>query len=294
MRKSFWLHPIALIFYCSAAVASYMIQDGAVTTAKIAANAVTTAKLGIAGGSVSATGYPFSSDANTGLYSAGADTLGLVTAGTARLNIDGSGNFTAPESGGATALPAFFARAYVCVNGNTAADLSGTYSRTGTTVSVAVTAHGLSSGQTQFFDFTTGSATDVAAAIVTVTDANNFTFTHPASGSTSGNVTMKRYTFSGGNIAFVSASGTAAVGTADTLTTGIFLVNFTTPMPDANYGLSGLSAVTSGRFTALICGSISETDSQCAKNIKYVKFGAFNGSGATAGTMTPMCITIFR
>jgi len=67
--------------------------------------------------------------------------------------------------------------------------LSATYVRTGTSVVVTYTAHGLAVGNTVHLDFTSGSATDGAFVITAIT-TNTFTITHGTSGSTSGNVTV--------------------------------------------------------------------------------------------------------
>jgi hypothetical protein len=64
---------------------------------------------------------------------------------------------------------------------------SGTYSRAGTTITVTITGHGLTSGADILLKFTSGSATTNTYKI-TVVDANTFTCTDTASGSTSGNV----------------------------------------------------------------------------------------------------------
>lgn len=66
----------------------------------------------------------------------------------------------------------------------------GSYSRASTTVTVTAPHHGLVNGDYVTLDFTSGDATDGRYA-VTVTDANVFTVTDTASGSTSGNVTVK-------------------------------------------------------------------------------------------------------
>jgi len=66
---------------------------------------------------------------------------------------------------------------------------SGTYSRTGTTVTVTLTGHGLSSGATVTLNFTSGTATDGVYPI-TVTDANTFTIVDSVSGSTTGDVDL--------------------------------------------------------------------------------------------------------
>lgn len=65
----------------------------------------------------------------------------------------------------------------------------GTYSRTGSTVTVTVANHGLVNDDSVKLDFTSGAATDGVFA-ATVVDANSFTVTHGSSGSTSGNVKM--------------------------------------------------------------------------------------------------------
>lgn len=66
----------------------------------------------------------------------------------------------------------------------------GTYSRSSNTVTVTAPHHGLVNNDYVTLDFTTGAATDGRYA-VTVSDANTFTVTDTASGSTSGNVTVK-------------------------------------------------------------------------------------------------------
>lgn len=66
----------------------------------------------------------------------------------------------------------------------------GSYSRTSNTVTVTAPHHGLASNDYVTLDFTSGDATD-GRYQVTVSDANTFTVTDSASGSTSGNVTVK-------------------------------------------------------------------------------------------------------
>lgn len=66
----------------------------------------------------------------------------------------------------------------------------GTYSRSGSTVTVTAANHGLTSNDYVYLDFTSGAATD-GRFQVTVSDVNTFTLTHGSSGSTSGNVTVK-------------------------------------------------------------------------------------------------------
>lgn len=63
----------------------------------------------------------------------------------------------------------------------------GTYSRTGTTITVTITNHGLTTGASIFLEFSSGTAT-TNNYIVTVTGTNTFTCTDTASGATSGAV----------------------------------------------------------------------------------------------------------
>ena len=68
---------------------------------------------------------------------------------------------------------------------------TGTYARlaASTTVTVTITAHGLTTGDRVFMDFTTGTAVD-GVYEVTVTNANVFTVTTAASTATSGAITF--------------------------------------------------------------------------------------------------------
>lgn len=84
---------------------------------------------------------------------------------------------------------------------------SGTYSRTGTTVTVTRTAHGLVAGQRIYLDFTTGAAVDGSYQVVTAA-ANTFTVTTAASGATSGNVTATQWYDDQNQPVYVSSSDT--------------------------------------------------------------------------------------
>ena len=65
----------------------------------------------------------------------------------------------------------------------------GTYSQSGTTVTVTTaTPHGLSAGTQMYFDILTGSAVDKTTTIATVPSDTTFTFTADSSATTSGNI----------------------------------------------------------------------------------------------------------
>ena len=95
---------------------------------------------------------------------------------------------------------------------------SGTYSRTGNTVTVTNTNHGLTTADVIYADAITGSASDNYYA-VTVVDANSFTFTDAASGSTTGNITYKKAEAYGtidsndGTYIFLNGKGTGLFST---------------------------------------------------------------------------------
>ena len=67
---------------------------------------------------------------------------------------------------------------------------TGTYSQSGTTVTITLTNHGLAIGDVVTIDYTTGSATDGDFAIATAADQNTFTVTAASSATNSGNVSV--------------------------------------------------------------------------------------------------------
>jgi hypothetical protein len=125
------------------------------------------------------------------------------------------------------------AKAWVNFNGTTtSANLAGTYSQSGTTVTVTTsTAHELSQGQGIYTNFTTGAGVDGVFTVASITSPTVFTYTAATSLTTSGNVTLNRSSIrSQYNVSSVTKNGT-----------GLYRVNFATPLSDANY-----STVTGG------------------------------------------------
>lgn len=109
------------------------------------------------------------------------------------------------------------------VSGQSSACIAGTYTRSVTTITVTATAHGLTTGKSVYLNFTTGTGTTGTYSVVTAPDANTFTVTDTASGTTSGNVTVSPWV--GGFIA--SAAGTAAnyIGVDFVLPRGLYYAN---------------------------------------------------------------------
>ena len=69
---------------------------------------------------------------------------------------------------------------------------TGTYSQSGTTITVSITAHQLFANDSISVDFTSGSASDGTFSVVSLTDANTFVITAGSSATTSGNVSVTK------------------------------------------------------------------------------------------------------
>jgi hypothetical protein len=154
---------------------------------------------------------------------------------------------------------------------------TGTYSRSLTTVTVTSTAHGLTTGDQAYLDFTSGAAVDDQYT-VTVTGVNTFTVTTGASGSTSGNVTI--YVEKGARTIRGSSNVSSVTADGDY----VYTINFTTALPDANYAaLVGGEVVGVGVFVFAAAGR-----SKTAATYTLVAFP--NLSSSTEG----VSLAIFR
>ena len=67
---------------------------------------------------------------------------------------------------------------------------TGTYSQSGTTVTITISNHGVAIGDILTIDYTSGSATDGDFAVASSADSNTFTVTAAASATNSGNVSI--------------------------------------------------------------------------------------------------------
>jgi phage-related protein len=67
---------------------------------------------------------------------------------------------------------------------------TGTYSQSGTTVTITITNHGFALGDVVTIDYTTGSAVDGTFSIATTADQNTFTVVASSSATNSGNVSV--------------------------------------------------------------------------------------------------------
>ena len=67
---------------------------------------------------------------------------------------------------------------------------TGTYSQSGTTVTITISNHGVGIGDILTIDYTSGSATDGTFVVASSADSNTFTVTAAASATNSGNVSI--------------------------------------------------------------------------------------------------------
>lgn len=251
------------------------LADGAVTAIKLASDAVTTIKIldsnvttaKIANGNVT--------EAKIGTGAVTVDKIGAAAVTAAKL--DGAQTGTAPIYG---------ARAWVNFNGVPA---TGTYGRTGTLVTIAMTAHGMTTGQNANLTFSAGTGGTATSGnyLVTVIDANNFTITDSVSGTITGSpsVTRNIYVRASGNVSSVTDNGV-----------GDYTVNFATAMPDANYSVSAAVKPDVGTYSdtnanlfgiALGISAPAQSATQCRVIGKY-------GSLTALFDLTTVCVSIFR
>jgi hypothetical protein len=183
-------------------------------------------------------------------------------------------NVTAPKLSGAQTgtAPVYGVRAWVNFDATVDADLAGTFSRSGTTVTITATAHGLIAGNLIFIDFTAGTvAPDGLYEVATVTDANIFTVTSVASASGTGTASLLRKEIkASGNVSCVSAAAPSPVippSTSDSPADGYYVANFSVALPNANFSVLGTCseakafATTSGND--ILSGS--PYNAQCAR-----------------------------
>jgi hypothetical protein len=185
-------------------------------------------------------------------------------------------NVTAPKLSGAQTgtAPIYGVRAWANFDATTNTDVAGTFSRSGTTVTVTVTGHGLIAGNLVFIDFSAGTGTvapDGLYQVATVTDANVFTVTSAASATGTGTASLLRKEIkASGNISCISAAAPSPVippSTSDSPADGYYVANFSVALPNANFSVLGTCseakafATTSGND--ILSGS--PYNAQCAR-----------------------------
>lgn len=220
---------------------------GSVTANAIASDSVTTAKVLDANITPSKLS---NSDFGDFTVASGVATLDSNVVTTAKI---ADANITAPKLNGAQTgtAPVYGIRAWANFNSTSnTANVTGNYSRTGTTVTITVTGHGLIVGNLVYIDYTvaTGTAPFDGLYEVSGVTENTFTVTSSASTSSTGSVTLLRKTIrASGNISCISAAMSSPVTppTAnDSVQDGYYVANFLIAMPSANYSILGTCATT--------------------------------------------------
>lgn len=181
-----------------------------------------------------------------------------------------------PATGGGTIFPA---RSVVNFHG---VPTNGTYSRTGTTITVTMAAHGMVTGARVSLDFTTGAATD-GTYDITVIDADTFTVTDTASGATSGDVTRNVWIRMGRNISSVIRNGV-----------GDYTITFFTALPSADY--APLITTTGGMltdmtWTGVIAGTV--TGGAALKTTTQLRIQTGNSSTGSLGNTAEVNVAVF-
>lgn len=179
-----------------------------------------------------------------------------------------------------TLYPEFKCRAWVNFNGTVSANLTGTFSQvSSTTVTIIVNGHGLVAGHSIYITFS-ATLTSGIYTVASVIDSNTFTIT-TSSGSSSGTVTLNRRLIRGsGNVSNVVNVGT-----------GIYTINFTTPMPDTNYTLvMSADGVSNGTTCSIGHGDVDNTGLQLS-NARIESRGV---SSAATTDVTIFCVSVFR
>jgi hypothetical protein len=203
-------------------VVTSKITDLNVTTDKIVNFGITTGKIADA----NITAVKLATDS--------VETVKIKDANVTAAKLDGAQTGTAPIFG---------ARAWAKLNPypdgvRTTAYKNGSYSTASGTTTVTIASHGLKANDKIRLDFTTGNAADGLYTVVSSADANTFTVT--GAGGTSGNVTAQ----------FVAIQGSGNISTASWYDSGgdRILLNFATPMPNANYAVSATSQYFPGQW----------------------------------------------
>ena len=142
---------------------------------------------------------------------------------------------------------------------------TGTYSQSGTTITVTINNHGLSNGASITLDFTSGTATDGTFTISGVT-TNTFTVTASASASTSGNVSWDIRGFNAVNVECTVVNST----TLTYFSPGP--QNATTTIADGRVDLGGLTQARSYVFTWMTPWDEESIASKPSANL-YIKEG---------------------
>jgi hypothetical protein len=165
------------------------------------------------------------------------------------------------------------------------ANVSGTYTRTGTLVTASITGHGHIAGHRIFVDFTSGGALDGWYTVDSVIDLNTFTFNIVASGDiTTHNLTLTRR----------SIRRAFNVNSIPYQTTGYTAINFSSAYANANYVLLGSASNRTGAESlAVVQFHASTGPTFFPPTTLYSHIVIRNSSTASHQNMTDVHIAVF-
>lgn len=156
--------------------------------------------------------------------------------------------------------------------------LSGTYSQSGTTVTVTATSHGLVAGNPISVDISSGTGVDGTYTVGAVTGTNTFTYTAGTSLTTSGSVTI------------TTVSNLTVYGTTSTI--GTLAANVATFAQDSSFNSTGavkISAGTTGQRPATPQAAMFRYNSS---NSSFEGFSTEAGQNVTSMTYVTTTATV--
>lgn len=174
-----------------------------------------------------------------------------------------------------TSTSPFTPRAWVNFNG---VQITGaTYSRSGTTITVTKTGHGLSNGYYVRFTATSGSATS-GWYLVSGATSSQFNITDTVSGTTSGNCTLDCYMRAGQNISGIVRNAG-----------GDYTITFTTAMSSATYCVNAFAATDILSSAARVCSTYDST----YMTASTFRMGVGNTNNGNLTDVSLICVTVF-
>ena len=184
------------------------------------------------------------------------------------------------NAGYGSIAPVYGCRSWVNFDGTTNANVSATYSQSGTTVTVTYNNHGYIAGHWVYVDATSGTGVDGYYQITSVA-TNTFTYTAGTSLTTSGNCNLVR--------ALIRSS--ANVHSVTFATTGTYILNFLSAMPDTVYCITGAS----GGQSATSNGSVYIYDNLSSFTRTTAACALYVPNPAGSGVNTPqISVAVFR
>jgi len=124
-------------------------------------------------------------------------------------------------------VQANIAKAWVNFNAQTTPNATGTYTQSGTTVTVSITGHGMVAGTKFYVTISSGTAVTGFYTVATAT-SNSFTYTAGTSLTTSGNIAINLFIYNSYNVSSMTY-----------LSTGRFQITFTNAFANTNYAFLG-------------------------------------------------------